>query len=882
MKKILTLSIIYLFYGFSFAQSLQLDTTFNSSDLGFDYGKGFNSYAFYPYNIYYVHCTLKQPDGKIIIGGRYNKYNNTEFSAYGGGKPFRINNDGSIDSSFNFYGQSTNTWKINTMELQPDGKIILINNNNNILRLNPDGSLDNSFQLFFTPGSNQEIKNCMLQPDGKIIVAGKFASSSLIPNNSLIRVNNDGSLDPTFNLGGNGALFGYQYGDISTYVNKMILQSDGKIIITGNFAAYNGVARKNIARLNIDGTIDLSFNPGSGFNDSGEPILNSLTLQADGKLLVGGQFSGYNGNTKRSLVRINTDGSDDSTFVTGLGFSYTNTSVMGNSPARVNSTVLLADGRIVVGGAFERYNGVSQNSITCLNSDGSLNTTFNSGIGLYKPYGSYSSVYEEMKYLGVHTLNLLSNEKILISGKFPRYDNTWATNLVKVDYGGTIDLSFNSTTGFDELVNCSAIQPDGKILVGGYFTKYNNTNKRGLVRLNTDGSIDNSFAIGSGIYTTNIDRINQLSIRSITIQPDNKILIAGYFESFNGITKNCIVRLNSDGTIDTSFSLTSTIDINYYFSIYSVVLQNDGKILLIANTSSGKKIFRLNPDGSLDNSFTPVNNGLMDLFFLQPDGKILYLLDGALKRLNNNGTLDTSFSSVWIDNTSSGIVIDIQNDNKIIIAGNFTNVNGSSVPRIARLNSDGTLDYSFYPTGVSFLQNSAIHEIKIMPNGKILIAGDNSNNFFLYRLSSSGGLETSFSDLQINSNLNGNGISWFGIKNITIENNGSIYVGGGFNSFGADGRNRFARLTENTLETNTFNEYQPFKIYPNPTENILNIDMNEDCIINSVQIFNLLGQKVITSEQHKKTIDVSFLKNGIYLIKMNTNYGTLSSSFIKK
>lgn len=890
MKKILTLLSIVLFNGFTNGQNLMLDTTFNSADTGFDYGAGIPNGYFYPFS---VRCTIEQPDGKIIIGGNYNTYNNaTLFN-----KPIRLNSDGTIDSSFNLNSSYISTMEIKAMALQGDGKIIFVGNfafthsadyyNGSIFRLNSDGSFDTGFNPNFP---YQSINDVAVQPDGKIILGGKFTSSGSTTTNCIARINNDGTLDTTFNPGGVGALFGYQDGyNYVTNVSKIKLLSDGKIMIIGNFGAYNGVARRNIARLNADGTLDLTFNPGTGFDELGTtsypPTLITMTLQPDGKLLVGGKFVGYNGLGRRGIVRINTDGSADASFQTGLGASYTFQGASGPTydyPAMVRAIVVQANGKIVLGGYFERFNGINKKNIARLNSDGTLDATFNSGQGVH--HASYGP-QNNLESAGVFSFTALAGQKILISGQFMSYDNTMAKCLARIYPDGNMDLSFNAITSFDGSVNCSVVQPDGKILVGGSFTKYYTNNKRGLVRLNTDGTLDSSFAIGSGIYTTN--NVFDLSVRSIAIQPDNKIIVAGYFNYFNGVAKNSIVRLNADGSIDTGFNLAPAIASQmFYEGINKIVIQPDGKILIVVDWE--KKMFRLNSDGSLDSAFAELYY-MSNVVFLQPDGKILFAEtystpNDRLKRLNANGTLDTSFPTLNFTGNSNRIYsIDVQSDGKIIVAGSFSNVGTSGVPKIVRLNADGTLDVSFYLTGTNAALVGKVTAVKVMPNGKILIAGNQaySNNLtFLYTLNSAGTIETSFSDSQIGSLES---LSSTAINDINIQDSENIYIGGSFTSFGTDGRNRFARLTESALGLDHFNNSQ-VKIYPNPTNGILNIDLPEDLTLDRVEVYNNLGQIVISQKgvTGNKILDVSNLRSGIYYLKINADEKQITRKFIKE
>ena len=156
------------------------------------------------------------------------------------------------------------------------------------------GTLDTSFN----PGTGAEssVFTTSIQSDGKIIIGGYFTFYNGISRNQITRLNTDGTLDTTFNTG-----TGTDGSPLS--VETTSIQSDGKIIIGGNFTSYNGIARNHIARLNTDGTIDTSFNPGTGADSN---VLNT-SIQSDGQLIIGGNFISYNGTGINRIARINGD-----------------------------------------------------------------------------------------------------------------------------------------------------------------------------------------------------------------------------------------------------------------------------------------------------------------------------------------------------------------------------------------------------------------------------------------------------------------------------------------------------------------------------------------------------------------------------------------------
>jgi uncharacterized delta-60 repeat protein len=217
--------------------------------------------------------------------------------------------------------------------------------------LNADGSNDSTFNL----NSNVDywdIPAICIQNDGKIVIGGRIATyfTNIRPYN-ILRLNNNGSIDVSFNAGGTG--FQYPAGDVKT----IALQSDGKLLIGGIFTSYNGLTSNKIIRLNSDGSKDNSFVIGSGFNND----VYSIILQSDGKILVGGKFTSYNGISVTGITRLNNDGTLDNTFVAGTRFDN-----------YVNSIAIQSDGKILTGGEFINYNEITLRRIIRLNGNSIL------------------------------------------------------------------------------------------------------------------------------------------------------------------------------------------------------------------------------------------------------------------------------------------------------------------------------------------------------------------------------------------------------------------------------------------------------------------------------------------------------------------------------
>ncbi|MFL5765672.1 MAG: T9SS type A sorting domain-containing protein [Bacteroidia bacterium] len=342
-----------------------------------------------------------------------------------------------------------------------------------------------------------------------------------------------GTNDFTFDLG-TGA---------SSTIENATIQSDGKIIITGFFTTYDGTGRNRIARLDSDGALDSTFNPGTGANN----FIYSATVQSDNKIIIVGNFTFYNGTARNYVARLNSDGTLDTTFTPGTGANAT-----------VVTAALQSDGKIIIAGNFTAYNGTGRNYIARLNSNGTLDTTFTPGAG--------ANDY-------VITSAIQSDGRIIIGGQFTSYNGTGRGHIARLNSNGSLDTAFDPGTGASYYVWASAVQSDGKIIIGGNFTTYDGTGRNYIARLNSDGTLDTAFSPGTGPnnYT-----------RAVAMQSDGKIIIAGAFTSCNGTSRNCIARLNADGTLDTTFNpgagASSTVN--------TAALQNDGKIIIAGIFSS--------------------------------------------------------------------------------------------------------------------------------------------------------------------------------------------------------------------------------------------------------------------------------------------------------
>lgn len=353
--------------------------------------------------------------------------------------------DGSADFDAKFQNKTTIDNFIRCIAVQPDGRIVIggafenVNTieSKRIARLNADGTFDKDFAA-----SINSVLYCVaLQEDGKIVVGGDFSEISGQPCKSVARLTPDGSLDPTFHL----------WPDTEGTLRSILVQPDGNIIIAGHFTKFHGVKKNRIARLTSEGDLDESF------KGNANGVIWTTALQSDKKILLGGDFGQINGAKRSRIARLNSDGQIDNSFNPGNGAN-----------GWVYALAIQDDGRIVIGGDFTEFNGRPRNRIARLDSDGSLDATFNPGAGPDS---------------GIRALAIQSDQKILLGGVFKYFNDTPRNYITRLNANGSIDLSFDPGEGFNDIVRCLAVQPDGKILAAGHFTNYNGVASSRIARL---------------------------------------------------------------------------------------------------------------------------------------------------------------------------------------------------------------------------------------------------------------------------------------------------------------------------------------------------------------------------------------------------------------
>ncbi len=346
--------------------------------------------------------------------------------------------------------------------------------------------------------------------------------------------------------------------------------------------------------LSVAQVFDESFNATVGPNAGNR--VESIAIQPDGKILIGGLFSEVNGIARGGVARLHPNGSLDTTFNTSFTASY------------VGAIAVQQDGKILVGGTLPAIAGLAATELVRLNPDGSTDLAFNPRVT-----GS------------VHEVIVLADGDILVAGQISAVNGAVPQapegNLFRLNADGTRDLSLRAVVrelGYD-FVQSVAVQPDGRIVVGGSFglTVNGVQSRKYLARLNADGSLHTDFPAASPFG----------GVQAIAVRPNGKILLGGTFDSLFGTPRQShrgIVQLNGDGSLDAGF----TPNFNAGTNVEALAMQGDGKVWVGGIFSSvdgrdARRIARLMPNGSLDLTFGPfpiVQFGVLAIA-LQPDGK---------------------------------------------------------------------------------------------------------------------------------------------------------------------------------------------------------------------------------------------------------------------
>ncbi len=600
-----------------------------------------------------------QSDGKIVAAGRSNGFGIA-----------RYNSDGSLDPTFGNGGIIQGTlFTGRSMALQSDGKIVLaglVLSGTSVrfaaARFSTDGLLDESFNGGLVqadvPGIDDEARSVAIAPDGKIVLAGVTYAGGCGPSGTTVcrrfgtvRFNTDGTLDTSF--GGTGiVILSSNPANPSYEFNEgwaAAVQPDSKIVVAG----FGGMVR-----YSVNGELDGSFGSGGGVAPSSLGLL-SVAISPDGGIVSAGQGGGYF-STVKYLSNGVTDVAfgNDGAVITSVGSGYD----------VAQSIALTQDGRIVAAGNAQ-YINTNLFALAQYNADGSLDTSFGTDGKVTTQVASGNNNSE-----GARSVALQSDGKIVTAGyanvTSPAQGHNFA--LVRYNPDGSPDPSFGFNSNGIVITHIAveqafavAIQADGRIVAAGSSGASTNSLDFALIRYTTNGLLDASFG-SNGIVTTPVGNSSD-EARSMAIQPDGKIVLAGYARISSTNTDIAIVRYNENGSLDNTFGAGGKVLTNIGSSneeANALVIQPDGKIVVAGFAGNGASddfaIIRYNPDGSLDAGFGSggkvttsigIGSDTIRSINIQPDGKLVAVgsssngseLGFAVARYNSSGTLDATF-----------------------------------------------------------------------------------------------------------------------------------------------------------------------------------------------------------------------------------------------
>lgn len=615
-----------------------------TGDATFDAGTGASSFG----NPIFVDDILPLANGQVIVVGPFDHFNGVAAN-----RIVRLTATGAIDPTFAPGGGASG--EIDIVVGLSNGQMLIGGlftsyagqPANGITRLNANGTLDTSFASPFSNffGNRTEATNLVVQPDGNILVAGALFPVGGTVGKGLLRLLPSGTIDPSFSPPG----VIIDYSAYSYLGDAVQLQTDGKILYLVNNV---GSGTPGVARLNANGTADNTFQPATA-----NIAPTSLTLLASGQVLVGGNFSTFNGTANRPLTQLTASGASTA-FLPLIQITGT-----------VRSLVRQTDGKLIAGGSFTEVDGQAVTALARFNANGGLDATF----------------LPVLPYVGsnVGDIILQPDGRLLVAfeGAVVRYLST-----------GALDNTFSAASS-GSLTRRLALQPDGRVLVGNQFG-----GGTMLIRLLANGANDASFASVS----TGAGGIS--SVQALALQSDGKIVVAGDYTPV-GATQSIstVVRVLANGAVDGTFSSSPFMGVSTTSGLTSLAVQSDGKVMVVGRfTSYGgtsrSLVARLNADGSLDGAFVPpMLTGTINKVLLQPNEGVLLggFFSGTgvssnLARLLPTGQVDGTFGTTAEPNSTVNELL-VQPDGKIVLGGSFAALSGQTSPAVARIVASNVL-----------------------------------------------------------------------------------------------------------------------------------------------------------------------------------------------
>jgi uncharacterized delta-60 repeat protein len=722
-----------------------------------------------------------------LVGADYGSFTNAEVTIEDNEKPFLV--DTSFDPGAGGDGNPDRVLPL------PDGKLLIIGffsqyqgfARKGIARLNADGSLDETYEAALA-GDFVYVSRWSRAPDGKLVIHGSFSEAAGQPRKNLARLNADGTLDATFDPGN-----WYSSGVIST-INA---QPDGKVIVSGFFTELHGQPRKHIARLNADGSLDDTFNAGEGPDTS---VVDAV-LQNDGKIVVCGSFTNFAGVARSRVARLNPNGSLDmdwSPLTDG-------TRVFSFVPFLIRRLALRADGKLFIqGDGLQTVNGQPRRGFALLNEDGTLDPAFVPG---------------NLSSMAVNWFTALPNGGLLAAA-------AWISTAANADYAfvrlgpdGSFDLAFDPDIRFNG--NDAQVTADGNYLVTGFFNQIGGVRRPGLARLFADGTGRQGFNFvssgasaseGAGQVSVTVQRRGESSgAVSVNVPLTAGTATAGadYLPGAGAITfgplethKSVVVPLVGDSTPEADEHFTAALSSaapGVFYGLSSAalwILDDDRAGSVDASfqfSAAGLTFFGSSGEAMAQPSITdvtaltPLPGGQILAAVFASDNAFPFDFGGAVARFNPDGSPDLSFPTYPVVNFTGPSQITPMNGGRRFLVNR-----GDS---LVRLLGNGAMDPGFNVaiSPADGFDYAYISDVVVQPDQKVLIAGlfgfvNGVPRKNIARLTVTGAVDPTFDP--------GAGPDDT-VIDIALQPDGRVVLGGWFLNVGGEPRLFFARLNPN-------------------------------------------------------------------------------------
>lgn len=812
-----------------------------------------------------VHSILLLPSGKILVGGDFKTFNLITVNNIA-----LLNSDGSVDATFNSGGSgfnfTTGTYNIKALALTPDGKFLAggsFNSYNGVtakgfVKLNADGSLNSTFSaITSTFPTSAQVASFLVRADGKTWVTGRdLSTNGGINSTGILLLTASGAIDPSF-----AVTTGAGSGKTIFAIQPI---GGNKLLIAGDFFLFNGVTASRIARINENGSLEPGLAISNNVYITGS--VNNLQMQADSSIVYSGLFTNaIAGSKNNSLERLTKN------FVLDTSFNE-----ITGSKGRIKTFTVQPDSKIMIGGQFLAFNKKNRGRIARITFDGELDTT-------YAPFSGANG--------DVNSILVQPNGKIVAAGAFTMFNDSTVGRLIRTDSIGNIDTAFltKTGTGANNTINVMAMQTDGKIIIGGDFGYFNGITANYLARLNTDGSFDNTFNIGSGGFG---------SVKDVVIQPDGKILVCGNFPFFNTSSSRGIVRLNTNGSVDASF-LSGTGFRSNPLIVNDLELAPDGSSIFVSssNSPSGyngsfytKPIIKLKPNGTLDSTFYYPFSSLETVYSsaVLPSGDLLIVKsisgtndnsESEVDKLNSSGT-HTPFPNFAIRGGTFDKIQAFENGRKILICGAFediiTGYNGIGRNRIARV-----ID----PTVAAVLPLTLQNFVGNLNNNNTLLKWNtlneaNTDKFIVERSTNNRDFEAIATVLS-----KGSGNSFYQFTDFGINNLNSNVLYYRLKMQDKDGKSTYSAIVLVRLQSKT-----SISLSPNPTKGLATLQLQTNAANENVQIklYDQSGRLVlqqahiISMGSTSLVLNLEQLQTGLYYLQVSSNMRNESLKVIKQ